>query len=101
MLTPFCKIRPSTKRRRSRSSDANVSPVPSRDSGYGSIDPERRSSGASIASTGRRSSPRSRQREQSQFNSGDRSRPPIALDRAEEAIRRVEERTKMTGRRAR
>ncbi|KAI0537938.1 hypothetical protein GGR58DRAFT_469969 [Xylaria digitata] len=94
-------IRSSTRRHRSRSSDTNRSSVPSRDSGYGSLGPEQHSSGASIASTGRRSSPRPQRRKHSQFDGGDRSRPPIALDRAEEGIRRAEERNRRMSRGAR
>ncbi|KAI1132002.1 hypothetical protein F5Y10DRAFT_27322 [Nemania abortiva] len=86
------EIRPSTRRHRSKSSSADVSSIPSHDSGYGSLDPERYSSGRSIASTGRQSSSGSRRRQQSQFDGGDRSRPPITLDRAERGIRKAEER---------
>ncbi|KAI3317235.1 hypothetical protein HD806DRAFT_527221 [Xylariaceae sp. AK1471] len=89
------EIRPSRSRHSSRSSSANMSSVPSRDSGYGSLDPERYSKGTSVASTRRRSSSRPRPRQHSHSDGGDRSRPPIALDRAEKGIRRAEERIRM------
>ncbi|KAI1425528.1 hypothetical protein F5Y12DRAFT_369997 [Xylaria sp. FL1777] len=93
------EIRPATRRSSSRSSSANVFSIRN-DSGYGSLDAGQNSSGASPAST-RRNSPRPRQRPQSQFNSGDRSRPPIALDGVESRVRRAEERMRKTGRRGR
>ncbi|KAI0549354.1 hypothetical protein F4679DRAFT_274777 [Xylaria curta] len=80
-------IHPSTKRYYSTSS---------KDSGYGSHDPERDPSSSSIASTRQRSSSRPHPRHQSRFDGGDRSRPPIALDRAERGIRRAEARTRST-----
>lgn len=94
--TSSSKARPPPSRHSSRSSDANMSAAPSRDSGYGSLDPEQRSSGAS---TRRRSSSGSyRKREAPRADGGDRSRPPISLDRAERAVRRAEERSRRAGR---
>ncbi|KAI0816376.1 hypothetical protein GGR55DRAFT_232992 [Xylaria sp. FL0064] len=94
-------IRPSTRRHRSRSSSANVSSVPSRDSGYGSLGSNRYSTDASVTSTRRRSGSRQRRREEFRSGGDDRSRPPIALDRAEKKIRRAEERARTASHRAR
>ncbi|KAI1351705.1 hypothetical protein F5Y01DRAFT_282396 [Xylaria sp. FL0043] len=90
-----------TRRHRSRSSSANVSSVPSRDSGYGSLGPDRYSTSASVTSTRRRSGSRQRRREEFRSGGDDRSKPPIALDRAEKRIRRAEERTRTASHRAR
>ncbi|KAI0515421.1 hypothetical protein F5B22DRAFT_607321 [Xylaria bambusicola] len=92
------ETRPSSIRRSSRSSSANVSIQPSHDSGYGSLDPDRHSSSASTKSTRRRSSSRQPQKPPSHFNGDDRSRPPIALDRAEEGVRRAEARIRRKSR---
>ncbi|KAI0968581.1 hypothetical protein F4678DRAFT_193695 [Xylaria arbuscula] len=92
------EIHPSPRRHSSRASSTNAS-RPSHDSGYGSLDPERHSSSASNASTRRRSSSRPYRREQSHFDGVDRSRPPIALDRTEEKIKRAEKRLRRTSRR--
>ncbi|KAI1313340.1 hypothetical protein F5Y03DRAFT_390360 [Xylaria venustula] len=92
------EIHPAPRRHSSRAS--NTSSRPSHDSGYGSLAPERYSSSASNASTRRRSSSRPSHRKQySQFENVDRSRPPIALDRAEEGIRKAEKRLSRTNRR--
>ncbi|KAI0433933.1 hypothetical protein F5Y09DRAFT_17293 [Xylaria sp. FL1042] len=96
------EIRPPTRDHRSRSSSANASSIPSRDSGYGSLGPERYSSSASVASTRRRSDSRSRRSEDSRFSGGvDRSRPPNTFDRTGKGVGRVEERIRRTSRGAR
>ncbi|KAH8164526.1 hypothetical protein CIB48_g3714 [Xylaria polymorpha] len=92
------EIRPSTRHHRSGSSSASVSSIPSHDSGYGSLNNSRYSSGASVVSTRRRSSSRPHQRQRPEFSGGDRSKPPIALDRMEDRIRKVEARTRRTTR---
>ncbi|KAI0866655.1 hypothetical protein F4860DRAFT_523894 [Xylaria cubensis] len=89
---------PSTERYHSTSSKATMSPRPSQDSGYVSRDTYRYSSGTSNASTRQRSSSRPNPRQQSQYDGGDRSRPPIALDRTEKKIRRAKTRIENTRR---
>ncbi|KAJ2987215.1 hypothetical protein NUW58_g4627 [Xylaria curta] len=86
------ETRPSTSRHSSRSRSATLSSMPSPDSGYASIYNGQNSSSASIASTPRRSSSRQRLGQKSQSNGVDRSKPPITLDRAEEGIRKAQQR---------
>ncbi|TRX99098.1 hypothetical protein FHL15_000440 [Xylaria flabelliformis] len=92
------EIHPSTKRYYSTSNKATMSPRPSQDSGYVSRDPCRYFSGTSNTSTRRRSSSRPNPRKQSQYDGGDRSIPPIALDRAEKRISMAKTRIENTRR---